>query len=207
MMRDWFETEIEHLREFVELYEDGLLIVDVLHEGDPAPSFRTLVQLDGDVLSLIDADALSDPKFAEARDRHMAHVNARLQLLIARPRRWAIGVSLIVSGVWTGVTGVVTQSTGFATQMVGERWDEIFSVAGGFLIGTIVWPLGRRALQRLIAWRIGERSRARTNSALERLLGQVGDPEPARTNNLRRLLQNATAASICSCELAVVVHQ
>lgn len=178
-MRDWFDTQMEHLREYAEVFHDGLLIVDVLREGDPKPTFRTLVQVDGDMLAFIDSRALNDPEFARAHARHIAHVKERLDALTARPRRWANMLSLVVSGIWTGVTGVVVQESELATQLVGEPWDVLLSVAMGFVVGTIVWPLGRRVLQRLIAWQIGLGARARTNSALERLTGQARDPEPA----------------------------
>lgn len=172
-MRRWFDSEIELLREYAEVYEDGLLVVDVLHESDAQPTFRTLVQVDGDVLSMIGAGAAADPEFANAYARHMDHVAARLRALVERPRRWTRGVSMVLSGVWTGLVAVAMRGSGMATLLVGEVWDELLSVAGGFLMGALVWPLGRMLLREVVARRLARERSARTKSVLARLTGQA----------------------------------
>jgi hypothetical protein len=170
-MRKWISKELQPVRELVELYENGLLVVDVLREGDAQPAFRTVVQIDGDVLSIIGAGAVKDPNFAEAYARHIEHVGARLRALTDRPRRWARRFSAVVSGVWTGLVAVGMRGSGTATQIVGEAWDEVYSAACGFLVGVVVWPLGRRLLRRVVAWGLEEERRARALAALARLGG------------------------------------
>src|SRR5690349_16737656 len=140
-MRQLFANEIEKLRELAEVYEDGVLVIDVLREGDPRPSFRTLVQIDGDVTTTIDPEALEDPKFGEAHARHIDNVSRRMRVLAESPRRWVMTFSAVVGGLWTGLVAMGSQASGWATAVVGETWDVVFSVASGFAMSVIVWPL------------------------------------------------------------------
>jgi hypothetical protein len=173
-MRNWIDNEIEQLRELVDLLEDGLLVVDPLREGDPQPAFRTLIQLDGDVLSSIAASALTDPQFAKAHARHVERVGQVLRMHTERLRRRVRRVSAAMSGGGAAVFGLGSYGSGLTLQLVDGAWELLVSGAGGLVVGTILWPLGRRVLQGLISWRLGHERRGRTNSALERLAGQVG---------------------------------
>jgi hypothetical protein len=173
-MRKWAATEIEHLRELVDLLEDGLLVVDPLREGDPQPAFRTLVQIDGDVMSSIAAAALSDPEFARAHKRHIEHVGQQLQAHTSRLQLRIRRLSALMSGGGAAVVGFGSYGSGLTMQLVGGSWEILLSGAGGVFVGVVAWPLGRTVLRGLITWRLGHERRGRTNSALERLAGQLG---------------------------------
>jgi hypothetical protein len=172
-MRKWVDNEIEQLRELIDLFEDGLLIVDPLREGDPLPAFRTLVQLDGDVMSSIAASALNDPEFGKAHARHVERVSQLLRAHTERLRRRVRRLSAAMSGGGATVVGYGSYSSGLTLQFVDGMWGLMLSGAGGLVVGTIMWPLGRWVLQALISWRLGHDRRGRTNSALERLAAQV----------------------------------
>lgn len=175
-MRRWFRREIEQLRQLAELYEEGLLVVDVLHEGDATPSFRTLVQSDGDVMSSIAAAALSDPDFAAAHARHLENIGQRLQSPTARLRRWSVRLSMIVSSTGAVLFGVLVHVIGLVTHTASSSWHELAVLVGSALGGAVGWPLGRQ----LLAWLVGRLirkladDRANASSALDRLAGQVG---------------------------------
>jgi hypothetical protein len=168
-MRKWVDNEIEQLRELVDLLEDGLLVVDPLREGDPQPVFRTLVQLDGDVMTSIAASALSDPDFAKAQARHVEHVGQRLRRHIERLRRRTRWVSMMMSSGGATVAGFGSYSSGLSLQLVDASWALFVSGAGGFVAAVAIWPLGRMVLRGVIAWRSGQHRHGRTHSALDRL--------------------------------------
>jgi hypothetical protein len=168
-MRKWVDDEIEQLRELVDLLEDGLLVVDPLRDGDPQPAFRTLVQLDGDVMSSIAAWALSDPEFAQAHARHIEHLGQLLRAHTERLRRRARWVSMAMSSSGATVAGVGSYSSGLSLQLADASWELMVSGAGGFIAGVAIWPLGRMVLHGLIAWRRGHDRRGRTHSVLDRL--------------------------------------
>jgi hypothetical protein len=173
-MRKFVEIELEQLRELVDMLEDGLLVVDGLREGDSQPAFRTLVQLDGDVMSSISAAALSDPEFASAHMRHVANVGQQLRAHTVRLRRQARWVSAFVSGGGACLVGFGSYGSGLTLEFVDGMWEMILSGAGGLFVGVVAWPLGGKVLQGVISWRLGHERRGRTNSALDRLRRQLG---------------------------------
>lgn len=146
-MRRWFKRELEQLRQFAELQQDGLLVVDVLHEGDARPSFRTLLQLDGDVLSSIASSALTDPDFAAAHARHLQHIGERLRMPTDRLRQWSLWASVIVSCTGAVVSGVVVDVIGPASSTWHDRWILLGSALGA----GIGLPLGHK----LLFWVVG----------------------------------------------------
>jgi hypothetical protein len=176
--RRWFIRELEPLRQLAELHEEGLLIVDVLHEGDAAPSFRTLVQIDGDVMSSIAAAALADPDFAAAHARHLQHIGERLRTPTDRLRRWGVWVSMLASSTGAVVFGVGVHVLGIVTQTASSSWHELVVFVSSALGGIVGWPLGRR----LLWWGVGRLIRKyadgqlKTNAALDRLAEKVGLP-------------------------------
>ena len=171
-MGNRIDNEIAKLRTLVEMYEEGVLVVDVLNEGDARPSFRTLVQVDGDVMSSIDPAAIGHPKFDEAHARHIEHVSERLRALTDGPRRWSMRFSTVLSGVWTGLIAIGSQGSGWATAVAGETWDEVFSVASGFAMGVIVWPMGKMLLKQVISLAMEAERNSKTQSVIARLTGQ-----------------------------------
>jgi hypothetical protein len=172
----WFKRELEPLRQLAELYEEGLLVVDVLHEGDAAPSFRTLVQIDGDVMSSIAATALTDPEFAAAHARHLQHIGERLRTPTDRLRRWSVWLAMLTSSTGAVVFGIFVHVIGIVTQTASSSWHELVVFVSSALGGLVGWPLGRR----LLFWVVGRLIRKyadgqlKTNAALERLAGTVG---------------------------------
>jgi hypothetical protein len=170
-MRAWVNTELEKLRELVDLLEDGLLVVDGLREGDSQPVFRTLLQLDGDVMSSIAATAFSDPEFGSAHRRHIEHVGRELRAHTDRIRRRARGLSFLVSGSGAALVGYGSYSSGMMLQLMDASLAMLVSSVGSVLVGVVVWPLGRTALQALISWRLGHERRGRIDLAIERLTG------------------------------------
>jgi hypothetical protein len=179
-MRTWAASEIEHLRQLVDLLEDGLLVVDVLREGDSQPAFRTLVQLDGDVLTSISPAALDDPDFTRAHERHLLHVGQQLRAHTDRFRVRIRRLSIVLSGGGGAVAGFGSYSSGLSLQFVDGMWAMFVSGAGGVVVAVVAWPLGRVVLQWLITWRLGHDRRGRTDSALERLKGQLARSTASR---------------------------
>jgi hypothetical protein len=175
-MRRRFRQEFEQLRQLVEICEGGLLVVDVLREGDAAPSFRTLVQIDGDVMSCIAAAALADSDFAIAHARHLEHIERQLRAPSGMLRRWRVWLTMLVSSGAAVVFGVFVHVLGLVTQTASSTWHELAVLVGSTLGAAVGWPLGRR----LLGWIVGRLvrkiadDRALTSSALARLAGQVG---------------------------------
>jgi hypothetical protein len=161
-MRKWVAAEIEQLRELGHLIEDGLLVVDVLREGDREPSFRTLVQFDGDVLLSIAAAALTDPDFADAHTRHLEHVERQLRAHTEGLGRRIRRLSVLMSGSGGAAFGFGTYGSGLTLQLVDGTWAVYASGAGSLVVGVVAWPLGRKVLQGVIKWRLGHDRRERS---------------------------------------------
>jgi hypothetical protein len=173
-MRGWLGREIDQLRMLGEIYDEGLLVVDVLHEGDATPSFRTLVQIDGDVMSSIATAALMDPDFAAAHARHLEHVGERLRAPTAGLRRWSVWLSMSASSTGAVLFGVFVHVLGLVTQTASSNWHEIVVLLGSMLGGAFGWPLGRRLLWWVVGRAISKYANGRVNpnAALERLAAQ-----------------------------------
>jgi hypothetical protein len=118
----------------------GIVIVDRFPDRqDDQVAFRTLLQLDGDVLCSIHAEALGRPDFAQLLEQHQAHV---CKVLDAKRQR--LRVLTTSFGVAIGMLGAGISFSGLAAdlQAISVGWA---IAATGSVGGVLLWAL-RRAL-------------------------------------------------------------
>jgi hypothetical protein len=125
-----------------ELTTGGVVIVDRFPgRDDEQVAFRTLLQLDGDVLLAIHADALARPDFAELLAQHQAHVCKVLDAKGQRLKRLSTGF-----GVAVGVLGLGAGASfgGLAAdlQSLSVEW----AIAAASSVGGVLLWAWRRAL-------------------------------------------------------------
>ena len=130
--------------DFAELLNDltsgGVVIVDRFPDRDDEQvAFRTLLQLDGDVILSIHAEALARPDFRALLDGHQQHVCRVLDAKGQRLRTLAngFGVAVGVVGLGAGVSfgGLATE-----LQSISVEWA---IAAAGSVGGVLLWALRR----------------------------------------------------------------
>lgn len=133
-----------------ELSAGGLLIVDRFPDrADEQVAFRTLLQLDGDVVLSIHADALNRPDFAELLAEHQRHVAAVLDSKRKRLRTLASSFG-IGAGLFSCVLGTGLGYGGFVIELqsLSLEWAiAAVGTVGGVLVVAVRRTLGELTLR------------------------------------------------------------
>lgn len=134
----------------------GLVIVDRFPDrDDDQVAFRTLLQLDGDVIFSIHADAVVRSDFAELLGNHQRHVRAVLEAKGKRLRLLASGFGYALGFV--GITGVgagvgLGDLTSFLQSLTVEWAIAASGSVGGVLLVARRRNLGDAVLSVLLRW-------------------------------------------------------
>lgn len=137
-------TEPDFRQLLGELTTGGVVIVDRFPDRDDEQvAFRTLLQLDGDVLLTIHADALARPDFADLLAQHQAHVCKVLDAKGLRLRRLSTGFGVAVGVLGLGL-GAGASVGGLAAdlQSLSVEW----AIAAASSVGGVLLWAWRRAL-------------------------------------------------------------
>lgn len=134
------------LKELSQFLRDGV-VVDTPESGDAA--LRTVVQLDGDVLTFATRDAVSETLQCE----HWSRVAARIEPIADRLRgtarlpTWPVGLTYILAAVWRH------------EEILAGSWETVnlerivLHLTIGFGVSAMGWvPLLRRAMWKAVLW-------------------------------------------------------
>jgi hypothetical protein len=135
--RDFAELDFPQV--LGEFTSGGVVIFDRFPDrDDDQVAFRTLLQLDGDVLLSIHAEALARADFAELLDNHQKHVCKVLDAKAQRLRRLAnnFGIAFGLVGLGAGVSfgGVASY-----LQSISLEW--VIAASGS--VGGVLWAARR----------------------------------------------------------------
>lgn len=149
---------LDRLCELAEFRDQGLTVVDTFEGDEQRVAFRTVVQLGGELLVLVDPELLEHPRFGELHQAHAEHVRARLSEVVTRLRRWLRGVTWIGVGGVALLTGSLSASLGLSELLIGEV-EHALHVGLAAVLGGVAWPLGGKLLGVFVRRRLGEQSR------------------------------------------------
>lgn len=127
---------------------------------DEQLAFRTVIQLDGEILSSIHARALADPDFAGAHARHLARVGQILRAHIRQLER------LARAATWglAGLAGAVVYGSGacfeLAEAVVDAAYAELLTLGVSLVVAALASVMGRALLRRWLP-RLAARERLR----------------------------------------------
>lgn len=139
--RDFASLDVPRL--LGEFTSGGIVIVDRFPDrDDDQVAFRTLLQLDGDVLMSIHKDALVRPDFGALLDKHQSHVCEVLDAKGQRLRVLANGFGIVFGVIGLGGAGASFGGLVVGLQTISLGWA---IAATGSVGGVLLWAL-RRAI-------------------------------------------------------------
>ena len=159
---------LDGLHELLEFVREGLTVTDTLDPDDEHVAFRTLVQPNGDVCTMIDPRALSRPDFAALHRAHLEHVERSLLRHTESLRRWSRLADAARPGLALGVVASCWGSGLLDALLLGDL-QALVQVLGISGVGVLLWPITRSLLHgRLLARQQGA-ARARLADVMARL--------------------------------------
>jgi hypothetical protein len=143
----------------------SVVISDAFGGGEAAQAneqiaFRTVVQLDGEVLTSIHARALADPDFAGAHARHLARVEEVLRAHVRQLERLATAATWGLAALTGGVMYGGGSWFDVVESVADLAYPELVTFGASCVGAALTSVLGRKLLGRLIP-RLAGRERAR----------------------------------------------